>query len=536
MRLACNFYDDYALYSVMSSPMFNFSDSELAQIKMSNSQEPYFYNCVLTYSENEAIKSKIENFINILNSFKYNATYKGIYYALQNAIDKTNYLLNVSFDEDFQERQLNICSFINSFAESKYNYNLSDYLIYRETSTRQEKVQTDKTFSNAVEITTMHSSKGLEYPVVILPYLNMDYTKSAYMADIKINKDLGIGVKNYNQEDRTVSGGIFFNACKIKNQEIEISEKIRLLYVAMTRAKNKLILCGTFNKEFMQISNNLQTMQTNNYLSLIVGALPENVISKINEQKDFETTLYNNDKLELVVTHMQTEVVANNIQMPTITDEENIQVLADFLNKDLSLQKSNLALKNAVSMLASDENASNNFAPKNLSVSEHLSEKASDKGTLYHSLLEKIDFFEMNSSDDVKDFIECNFNDGDILILQNIGYDNIYNNINILKSYISKTDKVFKEQKFVMYVNYNEVVNSSKTDKILVQGIIDLMIVKSNEILLIDYKLSKKTSIEIKNTYAKQLDLYALALQKQFKNMPINKKILSLNMGEMIDM
>lgn len=535
IRLANNFYDDYALYAVLSSALYNFSDSELAYIKMSSPDEKYFYNCVLNFEEECNIKNKLNHFLNDLKTFHYEYTYKGLYYALGNIVYKTNYLLNISYDTDFKERKSNIESYINSFIDSKYNFNVSDYLIYRESAIRQNKVQTDKTFSDAIEITTMHSSKGLEYPVVILPFLNQDYSNNASYSNIEINKDLGIGIKSYDEDERSMSGGIFYNACKIKEKDIETSEKIRLLYVATTRAKNKLILCGTYNKKINKLKTDLQIMKCSNYLSLILGSLPENIIEDINNNIEFETSIYGNEKLKLSAQKVQTDLTSTNIIMPKVQDEENISHIAEFLNKDLSSQKSNIALKNAVSGIVSDENASLNFAPHTLNISEHLSEKANDIGTLYHSLLEKINFFDMHNIQDIQDYIECNYQKQEIEIFKKLSYENIFKNIDILKNNISPQDKVLKEQKFVMCVPYNQVSNSTNTSKVLIQGVMDLIIIKDNKIILIDYKLTHKSKQQIIDTYHKQLELYSLALSKRFKNIQIERLILNLYQGEIIN-
>lgn len=535
IRLANNFYDDYALYAVLSSALYNFSDSELAYIKMSLPDEKYFYNCILNFNEKGKIKDKLNIFLDDLKTFQYEYTYKGLYFALGNIVYKTNYLLTISYDTDFNERKSNIQSYINSFIDSKYNFNVGDYLLYRESAIRQNKVQPDKTFSDAVEITTMHSSKGLEYPVVILPFLNQDFSNNASYSNIEINKDLGIGIKSYDEEDRSVSGGIFYNACNIKEKDIETSEKIRLLYVATTRAKNKLILCGTYNKKINKLKTDLQIMHCSNYLSLILGSMPENIIDDINDNKEFETSIFGNEKLQLSVQKVQTDLSSNNIIMPSSQDEEDISHIAEFLDKDLSIQKSIIALKNAVSELVADENTSQNFAPHTLSISEHLSEKSNDIGTLYHSLLEKIDFFDMNSIQDIQDYIECNYQEHEIEIFKKLNYENILKNIQILKRIITPQDKVLKEQKFVMCVPYNQVSNSPNTSKVLIQGIMDLIIIKNNKIILIDYKLTHKNKQQIIDTYYKQLELYSLALSKRFKNMQIERLILNLYQGEIIN-
>ncbi len=534
MRLSQNINDDYALYMVMSSPLFAFSDGELALIKENCLESNTFVDCVKNYSKNDQILSKINDFFKVLDNFTYNIKYKGIFYALDNIIEKTEYLLKISFEEDFFERKTNIIDFINSFVESKYNHNMCEYLTYRETSLRKEKVQNNKTFVEAIEITTMHSSKGLEYPVVILPFLSTDYTKESVHSEIKINKELGVGIKNYNSDDRTISGGVFYNACKIKNKQIETSEKIRLLYVATTRAKNKLVLSGVLNGTIKKFASDLQILQCNNYLSLILSSLPDKNIDKINAGTECSDILFDNSKLLLCVKQpTNVDILQQEIVIPKPTDQKNVDQLSDFLNKDVGEQKSNIALKNSVSRLL-DENSSINFAPKTFMVNEHLTESANQTGTQYHALLEKIDFSSIKCLDDITEYITCNLEKEEVEVFKKIGFDNIFNNIKIIKQLIEPTDKVLKEQKFVMRIPYNQVVKSEKTDKILVQGIIDLIVIKKDKILLVDYKLSNKSEEQIIKTYAKQLELYSIALSKMNGNLPIYKYILCLKSQKLI--
>lgn len=535
IKLALNFNDDYALYCVMSSPLFGFSDSELAEIKLNNLQLEHYFECVQSYCKNDILSIKIEQFIKDLNTFTYQMTYKGIYFALNDIIKKSNYYLNISLEKDYPSRKQNISDYIDSFINSKYNYNACDYCIYRETALRKEKVSTSKTFKNAVEITTMHASKGLEYPVVILPFLNTDFTKEPSSSDVKINKDIGIGIKSYDDENRTISNGIFYNACKIKNKKIETSEKIRLLYVATTRAKNKLILIGSSTKPQNVFENDVQILQSNNFLSLILGSLDSNIVKRINANEEFECFLFNNPKQKITVCKVAVKKSSGgeNVIVKDIASK-NVKSISDFLSKDLSIQKSNIALKNSVSYLVADNYSSRNYAPNNLSINEHLKD-SSTSGTLYHQVLEKIDFENINQLNDVKTFIECNYSPADIDALLQYGYDNIYNNIMSIKNLIDKDDIVLKEQKFVMRQPYNKLVNSDICDKVLIQGVIDLLIVKPNQIVLVDYKLSHKSKQQLINSYRKQLELYALAISKNFKNKPIKKYIISLLSGEIID-
>ncbi|MBE7082503.1 MAG: hypothetical protein E7378_02340 [Clostridiales bacterium] len=549
LKYTLNSQDDYALYMLMSSALFNFSNQELGTIRMQFPDEKNFYECVDNFVENFsldkfkhndslfALGQKLENMQKILSGFAFDVKYKGIYFALDKIIRQTNYLLNISFEENFAERKLNICEYVDSFASSKYNFDLCEYIIYRETSLRSEKVQADKKFANAVQITTMHSSKGLEYPIVILPNLAEDFTKEPTGAVVKINKDFGVGIKSFDSEDRTVSNGIFYNACKLKNKQIELSEKIRLLYVAMTRAKNKLIMVGTANKQYTPFKNDYDILNSKDYLNFILGCLNKE-LDAINNAQEYSGNLFGSDKAQINILKVEIEdIKKQEFVLPKVQDKDKILSVKNFLQKDIRQNTSQIALKNSVSEFAfADDYSSVNFAPKTFAVAEHLTEKANEVGTLYHELLEKIDFFEVNMLDDVASFVECNFSAEQIMTLKKIGYNNIFNNIQLIKSLFAKTDKLLKEQKFVMYLPLNQVTNEQQDDKILVQGIIDLVAIRQDGIILIDYKLSSKSAEEIKERYAKQVGLYELALKKRFNGDKIDKYIVDLSHNKLIKM
>lgn len=533
-----NSKNDYALYTIASSPLFDFSLSELAYIKDKNLKSEFFYEAFEAFDEDGEIFNKIQRLKNVVSNFAFNIRYKGIYFSLSQILKESQYLLKISFEDDFQNRKINIEEYVNSFSGSKYDNSLTDYLIYRETALRGQKVQSERQSIDAVEITTMHSSKGLEYPIVILPNLDADNFKQPGDNEIKINKEFGIGLKAYNEEERTVSNGIFYESCKLKNRQIEQSEKIRLFYVAMTRAKNKLILVGRNAGNYKTFQDDYDILSTNNFLTLTIGALPIDVVERINRGETFNQSLFESDKLQLSVLNIEAiSISQKEVVMPKVEHFEHIEKLSDFLNKNLKTLQKNIALKNSVSEFSFDnnQNSSINFAPQNMSIDEHLLHKASDRGTLYHKILELINFNNVNSESDVKQFINCNFSRDELDNVGGFDIENIYKNICLLKSYIPAKATVLKEQKFVMNIPYNQVVGGDIEDKILVQGIIDLLIIKDKEITLIDFKLTDKPNNYIRQKYRRQLELYEMAVSKGFKNARINKYILNLNKNEIID-
>ena len=162
-------------------------------------------------------------------------------------------------------------------------------------------------------------------------------------------------------------------------------------------------------------------------------------------------------------------------------------------------------------------------------------ESSSEKGTLYHELLEKIDFLQTKSVLDVTQFIDCNYSGENCKILHEFIDDNIYKNISLLKEYISDGDRVLKEQKFVMRALHSDMVIDGQDEIILIQGVMDLIIIKSDKIILFDYKLTNGSDEYIKQKYAKQIAIYKHALSKKFKNISIECYILNLNSNKILE-
>ena len=547
IKLAYNKSDDYAIYSVISSNLFDFSDGELATVRLKTNCE-YFYEALCEYvaGNTDDLSEKIQQFYKKIEEFAFDAKYKGIYYALSKIVKDSEYILKISYEPDFENRQANIEAYIDSFWGSKYNFDICDYITFRESTQRNVGVKNAKSFSKAVQIATMHSSKGLEYPIVILPNLNQNFNNnsSGYSPDgkgrtgsvIEINKDFGVGIKLFNDGERLVNTGIFYDACKLKSKISETSEKIRLLYVAMTRAENKLILSGINGGKFKHLTSDINILKQNNFLSWIVGSLNQDVIDKINSQEQFKEKLFNNNRLMVCADEVIIkESEFNGEKVVGVENEKYTENVAKFLNIDLSKRRKNLALKNSVSGIAFDDYSCVNMTPKQLSKDEHLNEISTDDGTLYHLLLEKINFENVNSVFDVEQFVCCNFLEDEIKTIKQFGYENIFNNIMILKKFTTGK-RVLKEQKFVMRVPHSSLIAGGEGTKILVQGIVDLIVLADDKIILFDYKYTNKNDEKIISSYKKQIDIYTKALSLGFGGMKIERYILNLSKNSLISL
>ncbi len=540
LKIASNFNDDYALASIMMSDFFGFDVDEMLEIRKA-SKYKYFYESVKNYNKNDKIKQKIEKMLQILNNFNNILTFNGISKALLFVVKEQNYEYKLSNYLNGYTRIKNVKDYINSFNNSNFNYSVSEYLNFLKQSTREQKVSSQIASQEVVTLTTMHASKGLEWPIVIIPNLNSNFNKAPNESEIALNEELGVGVKYYDRNSRKKHESVFYDLVKYKNRESEFSEKIRLFYVALTRAKNKLILVAAKEKlNFFKYEDERQIKTSPSYLDFIVNSLNEKDINKINckqnfniyDDKSYKCNLLNGKDYSQITQQNNVNIFNNNIEIAQITElQEYIQ--QQYFNNEATKK----AQKNSVSKIMQDDvYASLNTAPKNLDIGEHLSEiDKNEIGSAYHKVLEEIDFKSSCGIIEIKNIIK-KLEKQQLFkkeVLNVLDVNLIKENIAILKK-LSGANTVLKEHSFIMSLPYSEVQQSFIDDKILIQGICDLIILSENNAILVDYKYSSLSQSKLVEKYNKQILLYKKAIEYGFNKKVESCYILSIKQAKLL--
>ena len=188
-----------------------------------------------------------------------------------------------------------------------------------------------------------------------------------------------------------------------------------------------------------------------------------------------------------------------------------------------------IALKNSVSGISSETSYENVvYAPQELTTDQHLRNLEDSKtcGTNFHKVLELLDYNDYDKTDKVNQVCKT----------YEVDSEKVIKALKIL-SQIFKDKTVHKENKFIMKVPYNHVVQSDITDEILVQGIIDAYCIDKENAIVVDFKLTQTKSHEkLKQRYAKQLGLYEMAIKRAYSVKNVTKYLLSLENGEIIKM
>lgn len=267
LRILDNPRDDIALTSVLYSFIGGLDENELAEIKIAGqaaavpgAQAPDFYDCLLAaYQMELPLKAKLEPFFETYNYL----------YAMKNEVttpeliseiyDRTGLYSYFSATVDGERRKGNLDILLGhaaKYEETGYS-GLFSFMRYVDKLKGHELDYGEagnEIIGDSVRLMSIHKSKGLEFPVVILSGLGKKFNKKDIEGDVIINSAHGLGLKYVDPEERIKYPGFYQNVIKVKGTEDIIGEEMRLLYVAMTRAKEKLIMTGICDKPETDIS------------------------------------------------------------------------------------------------------------------------------------------------------------------------------------------------------------------------------------------------------------------------------------------
>ena len=254
---------DTALTAVMLSPMFSMTPDDVTEIRLAN-KESNMYVALCTAigklnqpSENELILTdpqpivkgellkKAENLFNIITELRMYSATDTLEQLIRRIYERTDFLSVMQVYKDSENKKANLrilIEYAKSY-ESSSGGGLSGFLRFVEKSDSFSSGNTASGSDNVVYIKTIHKSKGLEFPFVFVcdiekQFNTRDLTENPYIID----KDYGIGFKIQDSELLIRYTTVLYEAIKEKRKLSLINEEMRLLYVALTRAKDKLFI------------------------------------------------------------------------------------------------------------------------------------------------------------------------------------------------------------------------------------------------------------------------------------------------------
>jgi len=243
---------DIHMVSVLHSPIYGVTCDELVEIRAIR-EKSCFYDCLLDYSatrENTPLTEKINIFLSQLYEFRQLALFTPISELLWVIYKKTGYFEYAGAMRKGQLRKANLRALTEravTYEDTRFKglFHFLKYvekLILSKNDLPEAKIISEN--ENVVRLMTIHASKGLEFPIVFAASMDRLFNMSALRKSILLDTDCGFGPQFIDLEYRIRYNTISRIALTHKTLNEELSEKLRLLYTALTRAKEKLILTG----------------------------------------------------------------------------------------------------------------------------------------------------------------------------------------------------------------------------------------------------------------------------------------------------
>ncbi len=549
LKVIDNPLDDISLVAVMHHPVFDFRENDLAHIRL-NHKSGRFYNALVSASEiDDEVGRKSKKFLELLNTLYDYSKYMNVNEILTNIISLTDYMSYLCTLSNAQICKSNVKMLFNKAREFETNtfkgiFNFVNYIeMIKKKTGDSDSAKIIGENDNVVRIMTIHKSKGLEFPVVFLSKTASRFNKIDMNMPILLHKDFGIGLDVVNLDRRISYPSITKNAIKIAMKKELLSEELRILYVALTRAREKLIITSYMkdcNKKISDISEKIMgeghilsencTLDANSYLDWILMGILRNPSCQLADdltEKIISDSIFNCER----VYEGQLELEESSFGLDTHTGlhtdspDENVILKMEFVYpfSDMTKIPRNISVSELKRMSIEEENAYTLY-PQKMSKPEFLHSDTgltgADRGTLIHFVMEKLDFTK-TSLVEIKEQVDNLKKQGFISEIEysTVDIDKIYKFFESdLGKAVSKHNHTFNREfsfKYMMKAKdiYKDI---SGDDEIIVQGVIDGFYVDENDnIVLFDYKSDKvvTSSADIAHKYKAQIDHYSKALE-----------------------
>lgn len=253
LRLLDNRRQDIPLLSVMRSPIGSFSMEELALIKASFPRLPYHEAVMQHALQDDRLGAKLTEFLSKLENWQEKANYLAVDQLIWELIHETAYYYYLGALPGGEQRQGNLRLLVDrarQFQQTSFSglFHFLGYLDQVEQGSGDlgvARVLSEN--ENLVRIMSIHKSKGLEFPVVIIPGLGRPFNRQDSTAPLLLHRRLGLGPRFVDLEMRTYRDTLARQVIAARISREGLAEEMRILYVAMTRAKNRLILAGSLD-------------------------------------------------------------------------------------------------------------------------------------------------------------------------------------------------------------------------------------------------------------------------------------------------
>lgn len=533
LKLTANFRSDVELIGALRSPVVGLCDNDLARIRMFAPECPYVDAC-RSYAEFESdeIAEKLRRFFALLEKWRMTAGCAELGELARMIFDESGLYDACGALPGGRQRQANLDRLVAN--ASAFDQNSSSSLTRFLAHIEKLRARGDGDDAHllgenddVVRLMTVHKSKGLEFPVVFSAMMERKYSARQASEAISVHRTLGVGAKYCDSELQTRRKTLPQQAIIQRVRREDRAEELRILYVLLTRAQDKLILVGS-EKDIDRADMRYRALKlmpdsAESYFDVILPAL-------IDEKNDI-AEIFVHDCADYADALEPCEGVVSLLDTPPADADDAL--LRDILWVYPEEKKANQPLKLTVTGLLREiqqPNRIEELIERPAFISEIASRmNASERGTAYHRALQFLDIAPLRGmgeramNAEIRRQIDQMLADRRITPAQHQAV-RVFSLANFFSGAIGErllaSTRVEREWPFNVMMRISETLSAEEAGKygdeeILVQGVIDCCFEEDGQWVLLDYKTSRETDGEaLTERYFSQLRMYALALRR----------------------
>lgn len=526
---------DIPLLATLMSVFYGYTPDDISYAKVT-------YPAGSLYASISADKDRFSRFLDDLDRYRKYSASMSVELFIRQIIQETSFMSIVSAMGNSEQRRLNVFKLIDiaRMFDNGDSVGLTAFIRYVDNIVSSklsiESAEITHTGEDSVVLMSVHKSKGLEFPVVILANSAHKYNVQELSSQIQLNDSFGVGLKVHNEQGMYRYNSIQYSAIKNMNHTALMSENLRVLYVAVTRAK----------EQFISIISN---SNFDNHIDALSKKIINNTISPLVVKH-----IQNDGDLFLLTAlmHKDGNKLCNSIVPKEFSFDMDIQYLDDLAenNEDVvskveandelvskikdklsftydRLELSGYLSKRTASSLDEKENEFTYFASSKPAFLNDSGFTPAQRGTAMHTFMQFCDY--ENSRDNLDDEIESLVKKNHITKEQAECLDReklvkLFNSS--FANRLFSSSNIYREIKVSSFVPVSQYEDTSFDDNILIQGIADCVFEENGELILVDYKTDRVCDEqELLDRYKNQIAFYKSAISKTLQK-PVKEAML----------
>lgn len=583
LRALDNPLNDYALVALMHSPMFSFNEDDLARLALQTNEDETRANLYQKLEHalanqgqhaelvTPALRQKLKVFMTCFSKWRDFAKWHSLYDLIWKIYNERFYYDYVGNLPRAEQRQANLYALAlraNNFEKTGFKglsrfIRMIDRVLESENDLADVEVALPK---HAVNLMTIHKSKGLEFKYVFILNIDKKFSIQDMMSPLILSRQNGAGIKYLADMREELDTDVFptvkvsmdtlpYQLNKRELRLATLSEQMRLFYVAMTRAEKKLYLVGKASSEKLvdkysgkSENNHLPVAEREAFMTfqdwmLAIHEAYKNLPFKVEFVTDEDLTEEKIGQIE-VKSAIKPDDLSNNRQSENIAEALDRLEAVEELNAKYqsainlpSLRTPSQVKKlyepvmdtDGVDVMAKTDHVKPSFALPDFSKKAKV--EATAIGSAMHELMQRISLSQKVTLEDISTALAQVSAEDEVkarIRLENVL--DFFENSTLGQLIQQNTDKIYREAPFAMLKEDPE-----SKEKFVVRGIVDAYLLLEDRLVLLDYKTDKYTnSEEIKDRYQGQMALYAEALSKSYHIDQVDKYLVLLG-GERLE-